>query len=126
MSWGVYRQSLPGEWGGPPFDDSRCARSVMKHYTSGQCGNRAKYQEDGHGWCGTHAPSRVKERQAKMDEKWKAGVREKEARRRAAKIAQAEAVLTYAVAWLQTSEDITSDVSVDTITQIATSYVDDK
>jgi hypothetical protein len=41
------------------------------------CGCSAKYFEDGTWYCGRHAPSKIKERELKSYEKWKAEMEKK-------------------------------------------------
>jgi hypothetical protein len=59
----------------------RCAAKVWHEYHQSPCSSRGKYEEDGRWWCGTHAPSKVKARDAERARKY----REKMARREAAR-----------------------------------------
>lgn len=54
-------------------DPARCAAASMgSGHVSTQCSNRAKFEEEGHRWCGVHRPSTVRARRQARDKKWKA------------------------------------------------------
>ena len=42
-------------------------RMMWTHYS--QCSRKAKYQEDGHGWCKQHLPSEIKRRASQERDK---------------------------------------------------------
>lgn len=66
------------------------------------CGRRAKINEWGQWWCGTHAPSKVAERRQKSDEKWRAKQKSTPLARAAARITELEAEITQLRALLAT------------------------
>ena len=43
-------------------------RMMWTHYS--QCSRKAKYQEDGHGWCKQHLPSDIEKRRLQELSKW--------------------------------------------------------
>jgi hypothetical protein len=58
------------------FDPERCAASVSYNngWRSRQCTRKGTIEEDGHKWCGQHAPSREKARQDESDRKFRARI----------------------------------------------------
>lgn len=62
---------MPRAGTGERFDPDRCAASVFQDriVRSSQCVNPARYEEQGHGWCGIHRPSFIAERERKFHEK---------------------------------------------------------
>ena len=81
---------------GAPFDDARCAASVMDGYRSHQCKAKASLHEcrklgpfdapdsKVYGWCKTHAPSTQAAKSAARSAKWDA---ERKANERALQVA---------------------------------------
>lgn len=51
------------------IDMNRCRASIHGNYRFFQCSNKAKYTEDGIGYCGIHRPSRLKTRREAQDRK---------------------------------------------------------
>ena len=78
-----------------------CVASIWEKHWFRQCCNKAKYEEHGHWFCGTHAPSKVKARKAKKNAKWQArrdhenALYDAKLRRERAR----DAVVEAAVAW---------------------------
>jgi len=57
------------------FSNSRDILSkLINGYNKEYCNNNAKYFEDGHWYCGKHAPSKIREREDKSYKKWQESV----------------------------------------------------
>lgn len=71
--------------------EKQCAETVWRSLSNGSyfsdCEKRAKYEEDGKWWCGTHAPSKVAARRAKKRAEDEAESAAKNATERAARAA---------------------------------------
>lgn len=92
---------------GVPFDNARCAASVMSNYRSHQCKSKASLHEcrklgpfdepdsKVYGWCKTHAPSTEAAKSAARNAKWDAERRASERARQVASLRNsiADAVL---------------------------------
>lgn len=52
------------------MEQHKCEAKCFKDWAHYACSKTAKYHENGKWWCGTHAPSKVKERADKSREKW--------------------------------------------------------
>jgi len=50
--------------------EDRCVEQVWHDFVHGQCSRKGRYKESGKIYCGTHLPSRVKEKSAARAKKW--------------------------------------------------------
>jgi hypothetical protein len=62
-------------------DPARCAcTGLFGSYHMSQCSNKAKFKEDGKGWCGIHLPSKLKAKDDAREARWKAEDKARDAR----------------------------------------------
>ena len=63
--------TLPSLYRHGPTSEGLCEAQIFNHFTLGAgCRNVARYEFQGHSFCGAHNPIRVFERRQKRDEKW--------------------------------------------------------